>query len=143
MGFIDQGLNAISGGSSASAPTDANAVHPGLVDNVLGMIGNQGAGGLGGLLEKFKSAGLGQAADSWVGTGQNQPISPDQVQSAIGSTQIADWSQKLGIPVDQLKAQLAHVVPSLVDKLTPTGQVPENHGLLQSAVGLLKGKLLA
>lgn len=82
------------------------------------------AGGLGGLLEKFKQAGLGKTADSWVGTGKNEPVSPEQVKEVVGRDQLSEMAAKLGIPVDQVAGKLLKYLPGIIDKLTPGGKLP-------------------
>jgi uncharacterized protein YidB (DUF937 family) len=81
-------------------------------------------GGLGGLLNKLEQGGLGKATSSWVGSGQNQPVSPGQLGSALGSNIIKTLSQKSGLSEDELTKQLSQVLPGLVDKLTPNGRLP-------------------
>jgi uncharacterized protein YidB (DUF937 family) len=89
---------------------------------------NEGAGGLlgglGGLLEKFQQGGLGNATNSWIGSGQNQPVSPNQVGSALGPNIIKTLAQQSGLSEDELTKQLSQVLPGVVDKLTPNGRVP-------------------
>jgi uncharacterized protein YidB (DUF937 family) len=89
---------------------------------------DQGAGGLlgglGGLLNKLQQGGLGNATNSWVGSGQNQPVSPTQVGSALGPNIVKQISQMSGIPEDELTKQLSQVLPGVVDKLTPNGRLP-------------------
>jgi uncharacterized protein YidB (DUF937 family) len=81
-------------------------------------------GGLGGLLSKLQQGGLGDATNSWVGSGQNQPVSPNQVGSALGPSIIKTLSQQTGLSEDELTQQLSRVLPGLVDKLTPNGRLP-------------------
>jgi uncharacterized protein YidB (DUF937 family) len=90
---------------------------------------NEGAGGgllggLGGLLNKLQQGGLGNATNSWVGSGQNQPVSPGQLGSALGPNIIKTLSQQTGIPEDELTKQLSQALPGIVDKLTPNGRLP-------------------
>ncbi len=82
------------------------------------------AGGLGGLLERLTSAGHGDVANSWVGTGQNVPIQPSQLGTALGQTTVAELAQHAGMNEQQLLAQLSQLLPGVVDKLTPGGRVP-------------------
>jgi len=82
------------------------------------------SGGLGSLVDQFKNAGLGQQAESWVGNGQNLPISADQINSVVGQGKIAEIAQQAGIDPAQLSQVLAQALPTLIDKLTPGGQVP-------------------
>ena len=81
-------------------------------------------GGLGGLLNKLQQGGLGDQTKSWVGSGQNQPVSPSQVGSALGPNIVKQISQMSGIPEDELTKQLSQVLPGVVDKLTPNGRLP-------------------
>jgi len=81
-------------------------------------------GGLGGLLEKLQNAGHGDTVRSWVGPGQNQPIDPGQLRSALGQKTLSDAAQQAGINEQELLAQLSQNLPQFVDKLTPNGQIP-------------------
>ncbi|MEI9406898.1 YidB family protein [Mesorhizobium argentiipisi] len=84
-------------------------------------------GGLGGLLDKLKDAGHGNVADSWVGTGQNQPINPGDLGSALGPSVIREIAQRTGMNEQELLQQLSTALPGIVDKLTPNGQIPQHH----------------
>ena len=81
-------------------------------------------GGLGGLLEKLQTAGHGETAKSWVGPGQNQPIEPAQLRSALGQKTLSDVARHAGISEQELLSQLSQNLPEFVDKLTPHGRVP-------------------
>jgi uncharacterized protein YidB (DUF937 family) len=129
MGLLDQVLGAM-GGQTGNA-----GQHGSLVDLAAGVLQNQG--GVSGLLDKFRSAGLGQQADSWVATGQNMPVSGDQVSSVLGSGAVERASQKLGLPPGAAAAALAAVLPMVIDHLTPNGRVEG------SATGDLAGTLAA
>jgi len=89
---------------------------------------DQGAGGLlgglGGLLNKLQQGGLGHLTNSWTGSGQNQPVSPGQLGSALGPTLIKTLAEKSGLSEDEITKQLAQVLPGLVDNLTPNGRLP-------------------
>jgi uncharacterized protein YidB (DUF937 family) len=96
-------------------------------------------GGLSGVLEKFKEGGLAEQAASWVGTGENLPISADQIASVLGNSQIGEIATKFGIDPNTLSAQIAEHLPAIVDKLTPNGEVPSESGnLLSVLMGMLK-----
>jgi uncharacterized protein YidB (DUF937 family) len=88
-------------------------------------------GGLGGLLNKLEQGGLADQTKSWIGTGQNQPVSPGQLGSALGPNIIKTVSQMTGISEDQLTKQLSQFLPGLVDKLTPNGRLPSTTELSQ------------
>jgi uncharacterized protein YidB (DUF937 family) len=98
------------------------AVGAGMVTAVNGLIEKHG--GLQGIVAQFQQQGLGPTIQSWVGTGENLPISPEQVQRALGSDTIQQLAAKLGIPPDQLAAKLSEVLPQTIDKMTPGGKVP-------------------
>ena len=81
-------------------------------------------GGLSGLLNKLQEGGLGNATNSWVGSGQNQPVSPGQLGSALGSNIVKTLAQKSGLSEDELTKQLSQGIPVIVNTLTPNGRLP-------------------
>ena len=97
-------------------------------------------GGLNGVLEKLKTSGLGDQVASWVGTGENQAVSANQITSALGNSQIAELAAKFGITPDVLSGQLAQHLPDVINKLTPHGEVPidGDSNLLTSVLGMFK-----
>ena len=101
------------GGNSQSA----------LITTALEFINNQ-PGGLNGLIEKFKAGGAGDIIGSWVGTGENQPISPDTLQNVLGSDVVGSLASKVGIDPSQASSILAQVLPHVVNGATPNGEVP-------------------
>jgi uncharacterized protein YidB (DUF937 family) len=108
-----------------------------LATGLLQMINNQ-PGGLSGLLQSFHDKGLGSLASSWVGTGQNLPITADQIQHVLGSDQVKQMAAKAGISPDAAGAALSQLLPSLVDKLTPNGEMPQHSTLLETGMSLLQ-----
>ena len=108
-----------------------------LATSLLQMIQNQ-PGGLSGLLQGFHEKGLGGLAASWVGTGQNLPITADQIQHVLGSEQVKQLAAKAGISPETASATLSQLLPSLVDKLTPNGQVPQHSTVLESCMSMLQ-----
>jgi uncharacterized protein YidB (DUF937 family) len=124
----------------------------GIAGQVLGkMMGDKGGmaqialemfnqnGGLTGILDKFKEGGLGEQAASWVGKGENMPISAEQISSVLGNGAIAEMAAKFGIDPDTLSSQIAEHLPTVVDKLTPDGEVGADSGnLLSTVLGMLK-----
>ena len=97
-----------------------------LVSHLLSMFGggNQSQG-LSALITSFQQKGLGGVVNSWVGTGENQPISADQVEQALGQERIQQISGKLGMDPNTVKTKLAEVLPGVVDKMTPNGKVEQ------------------
>jgi len=88
-------------------------------------------GGLGGLLNKLEQGGLGNQTKSWVGTGQNQPVSPGQLGSALGPNIIKTLSQMTGVSEEQLTKQLSQGIPVIINTLTPNGRLPTRSELSQ------------
>lgn len=111
----------------------------GAVVNEIGSLIQQ-HGGLNGLLGKFQQSGLGAQVASWVGTGPNQPITAQHVMTALGSSQVGQIAQKLGIDPQQAASHLANLLPQVVNHLTPNGQVPAS-GAVGEALNLFKSKL--
>ena len=99
-------------------------------------------GGIGGILQKFEGAGLGGVAQSWLGGGQNQAVSPDQVQGALGSDAIGQVAGQLGVPPDQAAGHIAQFLPMIMDHLSPGGQTPAGGGggELQSLISHFAGQ---
>jgi uncharacterized protein YidB (DUF937 family) len=81
-------------------------------------------GGLSSLVEKFTQGGLDEQVASWVGTGHNLPISADQIHSVLGAIGLQDIAAKLGISSTEAAGHLSTLLPQVVDKLTPNGQLP-------------------
>jgi uncharacterized protein YidB (DUF937 family) len=111
-------LSAILGGL-----TGASGGSTGNILLQLGLSMLQQQGGLGGVLGKFRENGMGAQADSWVSTGQNMNISPDQLQQVFGSDALGDIAAKLGMSQDQAGSAMSQMLPELINQLTPQGQV--------------------
>ena len=109
-----------------------------LIQAALQMFQDGGAkeGGLAALLQQFMGAGLGDKADSWVGTGKNQALSGDEVEQALGSEKVDELAQKAGVSHDEAKNGMAEALPEVVDKVTPEGKLPDA-GSLQDMLGKL------
>lgn len=98
-----------------------------VIDAIQGQLlgkGGDGGGMLGDLMKQFQEKGLGNVFNSWVGTGKNEPISPDQVQEAVGPEKMNQMAQQTGLSVPDLAKQLAKHLPTLVDRMTPGGKLP-------------------
>jgi uncharacterized protein YidB (DUF937 family) len=132
------------GGSGAAGAGGMGGLAAGL-GAALGGGGGGGAGGLAGLgqlVEQFQRGGLGDVMGSWISTGQNLPISPEQLGSVLGNERIAGMASQLGVNQGDLLGQLSQLLPQVVDKLTPQGQIPQQPdlGQLGSLLGGLMGK---
>lgn len=130
MGFLDdmasQAMGHFAGGS------DSN-----LARGIMEMVQNQ-PGGISGLLQCFHEKGLGGVFESWVSTGQNLPISAEQIQGVLGNEQVQQLAGKLGISPQEASSKIAEFLPTMVDKLTPDGKIPEGGELLQKAMSFFK-----
>jgi uncharacterized protein YidB (DUF937 family) len=105
----------------------------GLLDGVLG--GVVGAvvtdvirrnGGVQGIVNQFETKGFGDTVKSWVSTGPNQAIAPDQVHHALGADLVQEMSARTGIPVAELTQKLAQLLPQAIDQMTPGGTIPKS-----------------
>lgn len=134
MGLFDSVIGAVTGQIQQQG---------GLSSVLGGLLANNGElGGLNGLKDKFDQAGLGELINSWIGKGENLPISSEQISSVLGSDAVSRIASQLGIDPVQALAQLSQMLPGLIDKLTPNGVAPEG-GLGQAGdlMGMLSGFL--
>jgi len=153
MGLLDSVLGAVlnngqeqpsqAGAGGLGSLIGVLASNPQLIQVVTSMLSNGSAqGGLGGLMDKFQQAGMGDVIGSWVGSGHNQAISGDQLGQVLGSDTLSDIASQLGLQPHEAATQLSHVLPGLVDKLTPQGQAPaEGLGNSGDLFGMLGGLL--
>ena len=126
MGLLDSVIGAVAGGMGGQGRGGAQGA---LLNAVIAMLANgqrQGGagGGLGDLIGRFTRGGMGDVIGSWIGPGQNAPISGDQLSNVLGSNTISDLAAQLGLSNDEAAGQLSQVLPEVVDRLTPQGHVP-------------------
>ena len=131
MGLLDQVIAGMMGGGGNASPMG------GVLSSLLGGGGQQqggmgmggqggmGAGGIGGLVSMFEQAGLGHIAQSWVGNGPNQPVSPDQLQSVFGQDRVQSMASQSGMQPQDFLSQLSQHLPNAVNGMTPNGRVPD------------------
>lgn len=122
MGFLDQLW-----GDVRNAAAQQHGPLPGMLLSLLGDGRGQAnqAQGLETLVSRFKQAGLGEAVSSWISNEQeNKEVTPTQVQQALGDEHVEELSRQTGTPKGALLAQLASLLPQLIDGLTPNGQMP-------------------
>jgi uncharacterized protein YidB (DUF937 family) len=156
MGLLDQVLGGLTGNVSGRSPMGdesaggMSSVVAALLPVVLGMLANRqgstggsafsalgglgggGAGGLGGLLEQLTRSGYGQQADSWVGTGRNEPLAPQAWSDVLGPGRLAEIAARAGLSDEQTRQGLSELMPEVVDRLTPEGRMPAQDRLLAS-----------
>lgn len=131
MGLFDSIAKNILGGMAGG--------HQDKMTDALSGILNQ-AGGIQGLLVKAKEMGIEQTVMSWVGTGENEPVSADQIHDLLGKEAVQGVAQKLGFNERQILPLLAQFMPMIIDKLTPKGQIDQG---ATSAEGLDLGGAIA
>jgi uncharacterized protein YidB (DUF937 family) len=136
MGILDEMakglLGKVLGGGSSQNP---------LMDVVLGLITNPQTGGLQGLIQTFKEKGLGDAVSSWISTGENQPVSGEQIQHTLGGNFIQQIAEQLGSSKSEVSGSLSNLLPEIIDKLTPNGTLPEGDAFNQGLIRLKKDLL--
>lgn len=134
MGLFDELSSQV---SAALGSTPGS--HPGLLGHVVDLINNPATGGLTGLVQAFHDQGLGGVVSSWIGTGPNQPITPDQIARVLTPDRIQLIASKLGVAPETVSTQLATALPALINHLTPNGELPSS-GALQQALDAIKPK---
>ena len=121
MGLLNSLLGSLLGGLN-------NNQQSGLMSSVSGLI--TGSGGIGGLMQKFSGAGLGDLMKGWVSNGPNPPATAQHIEQVFGADQLQQIASQTGIDPSQISGHIAQILPQLVDKLTPHGQ-PVEGGVLQ------------
>ncbi len=127
MGLLDSVIGALGGAQGGGGGGQGDALQA--IIAMLAQGNGPGGGGLGGLMQQFQQGGLGDLVASWVGTGQNLPVSPSQLQDVLGSDMLSQFAKQLGLSQGQAADQLSQLLPQVVDKLTPNGQLPDAGGL--------------
>ena len=133
MGMLDSILDTVAGKAES---TGGAAALVGIVGGLL-----QQNGGLQGLADKFSQSGAAGAFSSWVGTGENQPVSANQIQNVLGSDQVKALATKMGIDPTLASNLLAEYLPKIVDKLTPNGKVDPTADHQQNVASLVPALL--
>jgi uncharacterized protein YidB (DUF937 family) len=119
MGLLDSVVGMLGSRQGGGGNTE-------LLNAVIGMLGNDAkGGGLAAILGKAQQSGLGDVVSSWIGHGQNLPISADQLSNILGSDRVANIARQLGVSHGDAATQMSQLFPEVVDKLTPQGQLPQ------------------
>ena len=121
MGFFDDVMRQV--GAASGRPIEPG--QHGLVQDLLGMLAPSGpSSGLGSLVNLCREKGLGDIVNSWISTGRNLPISAEQIQSVLGNPQIQALAAKAGISPEMASRAISQILPHLVDRATPNGEMP-------------------
>jgi uncharacterized protein YidB (DUF937 family) len=145
MGLFDSVIGAL-GSAQGGMNAGGSGGQPDLVAALSGLLGGHtgdgASGGLGDLVARFQQGGLGEVVNSWVSSGANLPISPEQLQSVLGSDMVAGLARQFGMNPGDAAGQLSEVLPQLIDQLTPNGRLPAaGEGGLGDLAGMLGGLL--
>jgi uncharacterized protein YidB (DUF937 family) len=137
MGIFDEVVAMATGGASQAQQQGQHAT---ALSAILDYVNSPQVGGLAGLQAKFQQGGLGSIISSWISTGQNLPVSAEQLQGVLHSGALQQAAQKAGIDPTQLTGMMSALLPSLVDKLTPNGQLPDASALQTMLKGFAAGR---
>lgn len=148
-GLAGAALNALGGQGNAASGGGLQALmglasqNPQLLQAAAGLLSNNSSvGGLPGLISAFQRAGLGDVANSWVGSGANRPVTGAQIEQALGSDTLRQLASSAGVDASQVSGLLAQVLPEVVNQVTPRGSVPRGGAGGQDAImGMLGGLL--
>jgi uncharacterized protein YidB (DUF937 family) len=144
MGFWDEVVKVPSTAAASAgepgrlAAPVAPAMSASLVREAVALLADGGEGGLPGLVQRFDRQGLGPLIGSWLGQGENLPISGPQLQAVLGEQRLAQAAQRLGLPPAAAAATLAAVLPAVVDRLTPHGALEPR--LLRQGLDWIEGR---
>ncbi len=145
MGLLDGLIGNLMGGAGGSGSNP-------LLQIAMQMLANKGGGGAGGggaldsmgglsgIINAFQQGGLGHIADSWVGTGENLPVSADQLTQILGSGKIGEIASQLGMSNSDAAGGLAKILPELINHVTPNGQMPASHSMVEDALAMFLKK---
>jgi uncharacterized protein YidB (DUF937 family) len=135
MGFLDGLLGSMMSGTTGGGSSTSGSSP--LMQMALQIL--QQNGGIEGIVGKLQQAGLGQQAQSWVGTGQNMPISADALSAIFGQGKLGQLAQQCGIPAGEVAGGLAQALPNVIDQMTPNGQIPaDQNDLVAQALAILQ-----
>lgn len=135
MSFFTDIVKSAIGANDASGQVENKTQN--LINSSLGML--EKMGGIDGLVKKFQQSGMGDIAESWVSTGENKHINPDQLTNVLGKDQVDALAQQADIPKSQAASVLSQILPAMVDKMSPEGKAPESSNLATWGKVLLGG----
>lgn len=124
MGILENVIGTLLGGSSGASSGMGNVLSSILGGGEAGGNVSGTGGGIGDLVSRFEQAGLGQIAQSWIGNGQNQSVSPDQLKNVFGD-QVPQMAQQAGMQQGDFLSQLSQHLPNAVNGMTPNGQAQD------------------
>jgi uncharacterized protein YidB (DUF937 family) len=135
MGLLDDVL-----GTAGMGNTAQSQQHAGALSMIFNYINSPEVGGIAGLQRMFQEKGLGGIIGSWISTGQNLPISADQLQNVLEGGALQNMAAKSGMDMSQFTSIFSQLMPHAVDQMTPNGQIPDSNALDQMMKGLAAGQ---
>ena len=147
LGGLGNVLGSVLGGGQQQQPGQGGGINMGLVAALapvlMGMLANNSQhGGLGGLLDQFQRSGLGDVASSWVSTGQNLPVSAEQIGQVLGPDVLGQLARSAGMDSGAAGGALAQILPQVIDAMTPDGRLPQQGADLGAMLPQILGGLL-
>lgn len=142
MGLLDSVLGSVINNVNNVGGASGSQTNP-LLQMAMQMLTKQGENGQSGLADivsKFQNGGLGDIANSWVGTGENMPVSADQISSVLGSGKLSELANQFGISTDDIAGGLSKILPDLVNQVTPDGEVPQSNDFISNALSMFLKK---
>jgi uncharacterized protein YidB (DUF937 family) len=139
MSLLNDVLKSVLANNTPAVQGQAQAQPDVLITAAMAMLDK--AGGIQGIIEKFQSSGLGDTVASWVGTGQNQPVTAEQISQALGQENVQIVVKEANIPAEQSGSILSALLPVLIDQLTPDGQVPQQSQMMNLGKTILSSLL--
>jgi uncharacterized protein YidB (DUF937 family) len=130
MGLMDEVL------AMAGSTGEQQGQHATALTAIMSYINSPQVGGIAGLQSMFQQGGLGNIVSSWIGSGQNLPVSASQLQNVLHGGALQQAAQQAGVDPSQLTGMMSSLLPHLVDKLSPNGQVPDASALQKMLQGL-------
>lgn len=130
MGILDSIVKGVTGKSSDSS-------NPNMMGGIIEMFTSGETGGIQGIIKKLTEGGLGNVVNSWISKEPNKPVEPNQLENALGGDMMGKFASKMGVSSSEASSHLSKLLPTVIDKLTPDGKLPES-GNLGNVQDLLK-----
>jgi uncharacterized protein YidB (DUF937 family) len=138
MGLLDEVISMASASGNVQGVQPAQ--HASALSAIMDYVNSPQVGGIAGLQKMFQQGGLGSIFSSWISSGQNLPVSASELQNVLHSGALQAAAQKAGIDPSQLTGAMSSLLPHLIDKLTPNGQVPDPASLQNILKGFTSGQ---
>jgi len=132
------GAGASAAGAAAAAAGAVSGGAGAAEESAIGKLFGEGGAKLTGVLDKLKTSGLDDKVMSWIGKGENKPVSAQEVKDALGPDEVGAVANEMGVSEEEAADKIAKMLPGIIDKLTPDGLVPDPDALANKLTGLFK-----